>query len=298
MIFFLTKKYFLPLRLETIFSNFQVLENNSKLIDIENIIKTKNPSLYNKLPRFVLRLLKKIICQDQINRLLTLYGDLYGIDFIDAVFKDLNIKINCYGLEKLDKQTRYVFTANHPLGGIDGLAVIKSVNKNFKKATAVVNELLLNIDNLKPVFCGINVYGHASEKNANDIQQLFQSQDDICVFPAGLCSRKINGKIQDLPWKKNFIDKAVENNLAIVPIFVEAYNSNFFYNTAAIRKKIGIKFNYELILLPSEVFKFKNKEINLYFLEPILPETLRQIKNKQARAEFVRKKTYSAKQQE
>ncbi|MBQ5539382.1 MAG: glycerol acyltransferase, partial [Bacteroidales bacterium] len=156
------------------------MENKGKLIDIENIIKTKNPSLYKKLPGFVIGLLKKIICQDKINRLLTLYGHLSGVEFIDAVFKDLNVKIINHGLENIDLTQRYVFAANHPLGGIDGLAVISSVNRNFGKAKAVVNELLMNIDNLKEVFCGVNVYGHASQNNAEDIETLFSSKESVC----------------------------------------------------------------------------------------------------------------------
>lgn len=271
------------------------METTAKLIDIENIIKTKNPSLYKKLPGFVIGLLKKIICQDKINRLLTLYGHLSGVEFIDAVFKDLNVEIINHGLEKIDLTQRYVFTANHPLGGIDGLAVISSVNKNFGKAKAVVNELLMNIDNLKEVFCGVNVYGHASQNNAEDIETLFSSKESVCVFPAGLCSRKIDGKISDLPWKKNFIEKAIKYDIPIVPVFIEAYNSNFFYNTAALRKKAGIKFNYELILLPSEVFKFHDKNISLYFGEPVMPETLRAMENKEDRVQYVREKTYGAK---
>ena len=271
------------------------MENNSKLIDIEKIIRTKNPNLYKKLPHFVISLLKKIICEDKINRLLSLYGHLNGTDFIDAVFKDLNVEIISRNIEKLDKNQRYVFVANHPLGGIDGLAVISAVCKNFGKSKAIVNDLLTNIENLREVFCGVNVYGHNTQEIAENIEKLYASDENICIFPAGLCSRKIDGKIQDLPWKKNFIEKAVKADLSVVPVFVDALNSGFFYNTALLRKKLGIKFNYELILLPSEVFKFHDKPIELFFGKPIEAETLKKLPSAQSRADFLREQTYLAK---
>lgn len=271
------------------------MEQSNNLIDIEAIIQNKNPNLYKKLPGFVINWLKKIICQDKINRLLTLYGHLQGVEFIDAVFADFNVDINCYGLENLKEYAdkRLLFVANHPLGGIDGLAVISAVNKNFRKATAVVNELLLNINNLREVFCGVNVYGHNTPKIFENIDNLFNSEDDICIFPAGMCSRKINGKIQDLKWKKNFIEKAYKHEIPIVPIFVDAVNSSFFYNVANLRKKLGIKFNYELVLLPSEVFKYHDKPINLYFGRPVEPSVLSGMINAEERTQYVRSLTYN-----
>ena len=271
------------------------METGGKFIDIESLIKTNKPELYKKLPHFVISLFKKIICEDKINRLLSLYGHLYGTDFIDAVFKDLDVEITCRGLENVVKGRRYVFAANHPLGGIDGLAVISSVCKNFGPSKAVVNDLLMNIVNLRPVFCGVNVYGHNTPEILRSIEELYASDENVCVFPAGLCSRKIGGKVQDLPWKKNFIEKAVKADLPVVPVFVEALNSGFFYNTALLRKKLGIKFNYELVLLPSEVFKFQGKPITLHFGRLVEPGELKEISSPQKRADFLRERTYLAK---
>jgi putative hemolysin len=269
------------------------LEKYRKIIDIETIIKNKNPKLYNRLPHFAVSALEKIICQNKINRLLNLYGGFHGVDFIDAVFKDFNVEILCHGLENIKNQGKMVFVANHPLGGIDGLAVISAVSKHFGKTKGIVNELLLNIENLKEVFCGVNVYGHNTPEIFENIENLYSSKENICIFPAGLVSRKIDGKIQDLQWKKNFIEKSVKYSLPIVPVFVDALNSSFFYNTALIRKKIGIKFNYELILLPSEVFKYHDKPINLYFGTPVRAEDLAKEKTPQDRVNLVRERTYA-----
>lgn len=269
------------------------LEQSRKLIDLDGIIKVKNPKLYKKLPGFVVRWFAKLICQDKMNRLLTVYGDKYGADFIDSVFDDLNVEIKCHGLSNVEPGKRYVFVANHPLGGLDGMAVISTVIRHFGKSKGIVNELLLNIENLKDVFCGVNVYGHNNPKIFESIEALYNSTDNICIFPAGICSRKVDGKVQDLAWKKNFIEKAVKYNIPIVPIFVEALNSKFFYNTALLRKKLGIKFNYELVLLPSEVFKYHDKPLGLHFGKPIMPEQLREMQSADARVQFVRQAAYA-----
>ena len=272
-------------------------ERKATLINIENIIKTKNPALYKKLPRFAIRRLEKIVRQDQINRLLSLYGHHDGVDFIDAIFDDMKIETNCYGLENVDYHGKKVFVANHPLGALDGLAVISMINKHFGRTKAIVNELLLNLDPLKSVFCGVNVYGHNTPDIVRSIDALYENDENICLFPAGLVSRRIDGVVQDLPWKKNFIEKAYHKQLRIVPVYVDAQNTRFFYSVAIWRKRIGIKFNYELILLPSEVFKYSGKPIGLYFGKPIMPDELAAFKTQAERTLRVRELTYSLKQQ-
>ncbi|MBR4441568.1 MAG: glycerol acyltransferase, partial [Bacteroidales bacterium] len=96
-------------------------------------------------------------------------------------------------------------------------------------------------------------------------------------------------------WKNKFISMAVEHNLPIVPVYVDAQNSSFFYSVANIRKKLGIKFNYELVLLPSEVFKYHDKPINLYYGEPVMSSVLAEIKDPKERTQYVRKMTYMLK---
>lgn len=293
--FFLNKVFFVILRTESIY-NASIVENRNKLIYIDSVIKDFNPKLHKRLPRFVIRLIEKIIRQDKINRVLSLYGHLDGPEFIEAVFKDFNVDIIEHGAENIEKGQRFMFVANHPLGGLDGLAVIYSICKNFGHSRAIVNDLLLFIESLKSVFCGVNVYGHNNEEIFKNIEALYNNQEEnICAFPAGLVSRRVNGVITDLEWKSKFINMATQHNLPIVPIYVDAKNSNFFYRTANIRKKLGIKFNYELVLLPGEVFKYHDKPINLYYGEPIMPQILKEIQTPAQRTQYVRQMTYMLK---
>ncbi len=267
--------------------------NLNQLIDIDKLLKTKKPNLYKRLPSFIIRKIEKIACQDQCNDILMRFGHLDGADFIEAVFNDFNVEIVSHGVEDIPKNSRMVFAANHPLGGIDGLAVIYSVCKQFGAAKGVVNDLLLNVGSLKSVFCGVNVYGHNTPEIINNIDELYKSNFNICVFPAGMVSRRIDGEIKDLKWKKNFIVKSVQHNLPIVPVYVNAKNSDKFYSIANWRKKLGIKFNYELVMLPSEVFKYRDKPIELFFGKPIMPQTLNDIKNAEEKTQFVRQKVYA-----
>lgn len=252
------------------------------------------------MPRFFVRVLSRIVKVHKVNDLLTKCGMYEGTDFIDHAFSDyFNVNIIVHGLENvqyLDPSAhKLLFAANHPLGGLDGLAVIAQVNKLFGPAKGIVNNLLLHIGSLRSVFCGVNLYGANSKEIASELDDLYASSTNVCVFPAGMVSRKIDGRVTDLPWKKNFIVKSLEYRRIIVPVYVQAHNSRFFYFIADLRKKLGIKFNYELVLLPSEVFKFKKKNIDLWFGKPVFPEMLDSLEGTDKRVDFVRELVYTTK---
>ena len=240
-------------------------------IDIKKVIKSKSPKLAKKLPGFAYRFLEKAICQTDLNRTLRdLYG-LEGIDFMYAmVEKDYNIHLVTHGLENLDKQGRYILASNHPLGGMDGLCLTAFLGRFFNyKLKCLVNDVLLYIPPLRPPFVAINKYGSQNREAIKKMAETFDSDDQIITFPAGLVSRRVNGTIQDLEWKKAFITKARETKRDVVPLFFKGYNSNFFYNFSALRKMLGIKFNIELFFLPREMVKTKNKTFELFIGTPI-----------------------------
>ena len=133
----------------------------------------------------------------------------------------------------------------------------------------MVNDLLLYLENLKSIFVPINKHGGQAKNAARLIEEAYASDNQIITFPAGMCSRKIKGKIQDLEWKKSFIQKAVEYKRDVVPVYFEGQNSNFFYRFANIRKALGIKMNYEMIYLPDEMFCSKHKTFRVHFGKPI-----------------------------
>lgn len=241
---------------------------DKKFIDIEDLIRSKKPGLLKVLPRFVIRYLKRIIHQDFINYMMNKHEEKIGLDFVDGVLEEFGVKISVVNPENIPYKGRYIFAANHPLGGMDALAMMKVIGKTRKDILFPANDLLQNITNLRPILIPVNKHGRNTE-NIQIIEETFQSEKMVLYFPAGLCSRKQKGKIIDLEWKTTFIKKAVKHQRDIIPVFINGKNSNFFYNLANFRKRIGIKANIEMLYLADEMYKQYGKEISITFGKPI-----------------------------
>lgn len=243
-------------------------------IKIRKVLAAKSPKWAKRVPGFVYRWLEKTIYLDEINRLLRDYHDKQGADFAKAVIDDLQVVFRPHGLENVPRGERYVFVSNHPLGGLDGLALIYFLGSRYGSIRFVVNDLLMNIKPLRPVFVPVNKHGRQSQEYARMIEEAYAGPSPMLYFPAGLCSRKIKGRIVDLPWKKNVVQQAVKHRRDIVPVYFEGRNSNFFYNLAKLRKFLKIGFNVEMLFLPREMFKKRNATFDLYFGRPVSHETL------------------------
>ncbi|MBP7170909.1 MAG: 1-acyl-sn-glycerol-3-phosphate acyltransferase [Bacteroidales bacterium] len=239
------------------------------LIDIDNVIASKSPRLQRALPRFIIRYLKRIIHQDEINEVLLNHGDKQGVDFIDEVLKVMQVTYSVKGIENLKPDGRYLFASNHPLGGLDGMILIHLLGKRYPEVKFPVNDLLMHITQLHNIFIPINKHGAQSSQNVKLMDATFASDAQVLYFPAGLCSRKQHGRIEDLEWKKSFIVKAIQHKRDVVPVFFSGHNSNFFYNLAKLRTFLGIKANIEMLYLVNEMFKQKGKSITVIIGEPI-----------------------------
>ncbi|MDR0565985.1 MAG: 1-acyl-sn-glycerol-3-phosphate acyltransferase [Prevotellaceae bacterium] len=260
-------------------------------IDIEQLIAHKNPRLLKYMPRFVLRYLKRILHQDEVNHVLTSYRT-QGLAFLHDLIGYLNISYSVEGLERLPRGERYLFVSNHPLGALDGVIIMSAVGSAFPNIKFPVNDFLLWLQPLQPLFLPINKHGAQPAEAARLLRACLSSSDQVLYFPAGLCSRKVKGKITDLPWKKSFIKMAVEHKRSVVPMFFEGRNSNFFYGLASWRKRLGIKANLEMLFLADELFRQRNNAFKLCVGEPIPYETFAKEKKITEWADFVRQKTY------
>jgi len=266
--------------------------NINQKIDAEKVLFSKNPALAKTVPSFVINYLKKIVHQDELNELLKECGHLKDSEFIEAGLKFLNIRYKAYGQENIPERGRYIFVSNHPLGGLDGLVFIHEISKHFRDLKFPVNDILMNIENLSGIFLPVNKHGSQAKFAAAKIEEAYASDSQILYFPAGLCSRKKRGLIKDLEWHKSFITKAIQHKRDIIPAYFSGRNSNFFYNLSNLRNFIGIKANIEMLYLPDEMFRQKDKEIKLIFGKSIPWQTFDHAKSPSEWAEWVKSKSY------
>ncbi len=242
-------------------------ENNvsDKLIDIRKVIGNKNPRLLKVLPFFILNYLKRILHEDEINRFINKHSDKYGLDFVEQIILEFSKSVEVHGIENIPTEERIIIASNHPLGGLDGVALMHVAGKVRKDILFPVNDILMNLQNIKNLFIPINKHG-TNAQNLRIINETFASDVSVLYFPAGLCSRKQNHNvIKDLEWKKTFISYAKKYKRNIIPTFIEGRNSDFFYNLANFRKRIGLKQNIEMLYLVDEFYKQKDKILHIYF---------------------------------
>ena len=245
---------------------------NGKLvkIDVDSVLRTRLPKHYRYIPRFVVRWLERTICQDRLNTILKKMADKNSVDAATAALDEMGINVTASGLDELP-DGRYMFVSNHPLGGLDGLALISLLGNRYDhKIKFLVNDLLMAVTPLRGVFLPVNKYGHQSREAAAEIKESLKGDNQMITFPAGLCSRmQPDGTIADLPWQKAAVVHAVNNQRDIVPIYFDARNSRFFYRFAKWRKRLGIKFNIELIFLPKEMLKQSGSNLHFIVGQPI-----------------------------
>ena len=265
-------------------------------IDIKQVLRQKAPSAARKIPGFMVDYLIRTVHQDELNEILRRYHDKDGVAFMQELIGYFDLNLELVNEENIPAEGRYIFASNHPLGGLDGICLSAIIGGRFDgKIRYLVNDLLLYLSNLRSIFVPINKHGAQGKKNAELIEKAYASDNQIITFPAGLCSRKQNGKIQDTEWKKSFIQKAVEYRRDIVPVFFEGRNSNFFYRLANMRKALGIKMNYEMIYLPDEMFKSKHKTYSIHFGKPIPWQTFDSSRKPAEWAEWVKEIVYNLK---
>lgn len=265
-------------------------------VDIEKVLRDKAGDKAKYVPRFVVAWLKRIIHQDEINQFFEQEGDTVGLPWLEDALKFLDLTLEPHFEENLPQPNdgkRYTFVSNHPLGGIDGVSLGAFLGRRYdSKIKYLVNDLLMNLHGLAPLCVGINKFGAQGHDFALQVDQAFHSDNHIIMFPADLCSRRQNGVIRDVPWKKTFITKSIETQRDVVPIYFEGRNSNFFYRLANVSKAMGIKFNIAMLFLVDEMFKNKGKTFGIKFGKPIAWQTFDSTKNPRQWAQFVQSKVY------
>lgn len=267
-----------------------------KPIDIKELFAGKNPQLAKIIPGFIYKYIKRILHLDEINKFLFKYGHLQGVEFVKEAVADFNITEHIHSAENIPDKGRFIFASNHPLGGFDGMLLMKNINERLGEFKFLANDILMNVKQLKPVFLPVNKYGGHAREAARKLSECYDSDQQILIFPSGLASRKIKGEIMDLEWKKHFIAKAISHKRDVIPVFISGHNTNNFYTIAKIRKFFRIKWNIETFFLPDEMIKQRNSDIHLYFGKPIPYTTFDSTKTHQQWAKWVKEKVYKLKE--
>ncbi len=263
-----------------------------KFIEVRNVIHKKSPKLARWIPKPIISYLRRIIHEDDINYIMQRYQDDFGLDFVDSLLKELGVEVVLEGAENVPLTDSVIFASNHPLGGLDGVAFMQAIGRYRKDVKFLVNDILLNIRNLEPLFVPVNKIGNQSKNGIAAIENAYASDQALLVFPAGLVSRKIDGKIHDLEWKKSFVTKAKKYKKDIIPVYIDGKNSNFFYNLARLRQKVGIKANLEMLYLPDEMFSQRNQRVKICIGKRIPYTSFDASKNERAWAAEVRRVVY------
>lgn len=174
-------------------------------VDIDSIFRTKNPSMYKWIPGFILSWIKKVVHQREINEALEEAKDLTDGDFVDFVVqKKLQAKVRIKGVENIPATGGAILVSNHPLGGLDGMVIMAEALRIRKDVKVIVNDILMHIPNFTNTFIPVNKLGKKAKDSLQKVEQAYAEGNLVIVFPAGICSRKIDGQIRDLDWQKSF----------------------------------------------------------------------------------------------
>ena len=267
-----------------------------KTIDIEAVLRSKMGSKAQWVPRFAVKWLKHIAHEDQVNEFLWQARDLTGTPWLVACLNFLGVKIEVEGMENLpskDDERLYTFVSNHPLGGIDGVAIGSVLGRQYNdRFRYLVNDLLMNLPGLAPLCIPINKTGKQSRDFPRMVEAGFKSQNHILMFPAGLCSRRRHGEVCDLDWKKTFITKSVETQRDVVPIHFEGHNSKFFYRLSNVSDRLVKKVNIAMLFLVDEMFKNTGNTFRIHIGKPISWQTFDKSRTPAEWAAFVKEQVY------
>lgn len=273
-----------------------MIEVTERTIDIDAILQSKMGNKARRVPRFIVNWLKHIVHQDEVNSFLWDAKDLQGTPWLQAGIDFLDNKIVVKGMENLPDDSdgkRYTFVSNHPLGGIDGIAIGSIIGKRYNdNFRYLVNDLLMNLPGLAPLCIPINTTTKKSRSFPQIVEEGFKGDYHVLMYPAGLCSRRRNGEIRDLPWKKTFISKSVECHRDVVPIHFEGRNSDFFYRLANISDRYIKKVNIAMLFLVDEMYKNVGNTFHVTIGKPIPWQTFDHSKSPRDWAQFVQDQVY------
>lgn len=248
-------------------------------IDLHDILRRRVGGWKGKaLPGFMISWLERMVHQDELNDVLRAVDPSEGSEFCRRVYDYFDLRLDVRGMENIPSSGRFIFASNHPLGGLDGIGLIMLLGERYGDdgIAFLVNDMLMNVEPLKPVFLPVNKYGSQGREAVKAIARAYAGPKQILIFPAGLVSRlHADGSIRDLAWHKSFVDKAIEYQRDVIPVHFEGVNRPQFYRTAKWRKRLGVRVNLEQTMLPAELCAARGNTYRVTFGKPLHWQRLR-----------------------
>ncbi len=239
------------------------------MLNIEQAVQQKFPKFEHSKPWFkksTLSFLRRITHEQEVNRFLEQHSQLTGFDFIDEVLDYFNFSysISHRHRNNIPASGRVVIVANHPLGALDGLSLLKMVGEVRRDVKIVANDMLLDFAALKPLFLPVDNLTKSTRKSSiATIIASLNRDEAIIVFPAGEVSHIRPSGVRDGKWNSGFLNFAKKTNSPILPVFVGARNSSLFYSASMVYKPLSG------MMLAREMFNKNAKTIQVYIGEPI-----------------------------
>lgn len=232
------------------------------MISVDNIIQKRFPSLPQRpqLFRVLSVLLKRFFREHEFIAFAQRYPHLKGIDFVEQVLEEFNLstQVKREQLERIPVSGRVIIVANHPLGSLDGMALIREIAVVRRDLKVVATDVLNELKPMQPLLITVdNHAGVVTKQYFKAIDQHLSQEGALLIFPAGEVSRITPQGIRDCKWKAGFLRMAYRAKAPILPIFVDARNSFSFYMASVLYRPLST-----LMLVP-EMFKRRNSEITL-----------------------------------
>jgi putative hemolysin len=239
------------------------------MLNIEQAVQQKFPRFQHTSPwikKPTLGFLRKITHENEVNRFLELHQDLRGFDFIDQVLDYFNFSYSISHRDRINIPAtgRVVIVANHPLGALDGLSLLKLVGEVRRDVKIVANDMLMNFAALESLFLPVDNLSKSTRKSSvARIVESLNNDEAVIVFPAGEVSRIRPGGVRDGKWNSGFLNFAKKTNAPILPIYVGARNSSLFYSASMVYKPLSG------MMLAHEMFNKHFKNITMRIGESI-----------------------------
>ena len=247
------------------------------MLNIEQAVQQKFPNFDKTRPWIrnpTLGFLRKITHEQEVNRFLEQHQDLRGFDFIDHVldYFDFSYSISHRDRNNIPASGRVVIVANHPLGALDGLSLLKLVGEVRRDVKIVANDMLMNFDALGSLFLPVDNLSKSTRKSSiSRIIDCLNNEEAVIVFPAGEVSRMRPSGVRDGKWNSGFLNFAKKTHSPILPVYIGARNSSLFYSASMVYKPLSG------MMLAHEMFNKNSKNISMRVGEPIAFQQIDQL---------------------